>query len=69
MRARLTAPVGEMLLGALALMLIFEGLLPLLSPGAWRRMFERVLQLGDGQIRFFGLISLLVGVLLLLVWR
>ncbi|HRD96140.1 MAG TPA: DUF2065 domain-containing protein [Rubrivivax sp.] len=61
--------MGELLLGALALMLIFEGLLPFLSPGAWRRTFERVLQLSDGQIRFFGLISLLVGVLLLLVWR
>ncbi len=29
----------------------------------------RVLQLSDGQIRFFGLTSLLVGVLLLVVWR
>ena len=61
--------MGELLLGALALMLIFEGLLPFLSPGVWRRTFERVLQLSDGQIRFFGEISLLVGVLLLLVWR
>jgi hypothetical protein len=61
--------VGELLLGALALMLIFEGLLPFLSPAAWRRMFERVLQLSDGQIRFFGLTSLILGVLLFIVWR
>jgi len=40
-----------------------------LSPGAWRRMFERVLQLSDGQIRFFGLTSLILGVLLFIVWR
>ena len=61
--------MAELLLGALALMLILEGLLPFLSPGAWRRMFMRALRLSDGQIRFIGLISLLLGVLLLTVWR
>jgi hypothetical protein len=55
--------------GALALMLVFEGLLPFLSPGAWRRVFEQALKLSDGQIRFFGLSSMLVGLLLLLLWR
>jgi len=55
--------------GALALMLVLEGLLPFLSPKAWRQMFERALKLGDGQIRFIGLSSMLVGLLLLLFWR
>jgi uncharacterized protein YjeT (DUF2065 family) len=55
--------------GALALMLVFEGLLPFLSPTAWRQVFERALKLSDGQIRFIGLSSMLVGLLLLLVWR
>jgi hypothetical protein len=55
--------------GALALMLVFEGLLPFLSPKAWRQVFERALQLSDGQIRFIGLSSMLVGLLLLLFWR
>jgi uncharacterized protein YjeT (DUF2065 family) len=55
--------------GALALMLVFEGLLPFLSPKAWRQVFERALKLSDGQIRFIGLSSMLVGVLLLLLWR
>ena len=59
----------DWVMGALALMLVFEGLLPFLSPGAWRRMFERALQLGDGQIRFIGLSSMLAGLLLLLFWR
>jgi uncharacterized protein len=52
---------------AFALVLIIEGLLPLLSPKAWRTVFERVLQLSDGQIRFYGLASLLIGLILLLV--
>jgi hypothetical protein len=55
--------------GALALMLVFEGLLPFLSPGAWRRVFEQALKLSDGQIRFIGLSSMLAGLLLLLFWR
>jgi uncharacterized protein len=46
---------------ALALMLVIEGLLPLISPDGWRRMFEQILLLGDGQIRFFGLCSVLLG--------
>lgn len=61
--------MSELLLGALALMLVFEGLLPFLSPGAWRSMFERATQMSDGQIRFIGLSSILLGLLLLYVWR
>jgi uncharacterized protein YjeT (DUF2065 family) len=61
--------MGDLLLGALALMLVFEGLLPFLSPGLWRRVFERATQLTDGQIRFFGLSSMIIGLLLLALWR
>ena len=49
---------------AMALVLVIEGLFPFLSPGSWRRMFSQILQLSDGQIRFFGLCSILAG----LVW-
>jgi uncharacterized protein YjeT (DUF2065 family) len=55
--------------GALALMLVFEGLLPFLSPKGWRQVFERALRMSDGQIRFIGLSSMLAGLLLLLFWR
>jgi uncharacterized protein YjeT (DUF2065 family) len=55
------------LLAALALVLILEGLLPLISPTKWREMFAQLLQLQDGQIRFFGLGTVLLG-LFLLVW-
>ena len=51
---------------ALALMLILEGALPFLAPNLWRDMFRRVIQMSDGQIRFIGLSSMLVGLLLLL---
>ena len=49
---------------ALALMLVLEGVLPLVAPAAWRRMFSRVTELNDGQIRFFGLIAVAGGALL-----
>jgi len=32
-------------------------------------MFERATKMSDGQIRFIGLSSMLVGVLLLVLWR
>jgi uncharacterized protein YjeT (DUF2065 family) len=49
---------------AVALMLVFEGILPLLAPRAWRQMFNRITELNDGQIRFFGLIAVVGGALL-----
>ena len=56
---------GNNLLIALALLLVLEGLLPFLSPVRWRRVFEQLLALSDGQIRFFGLCSVSIGLLLL----
>ena len=50
---------------ALALMLVFEGLFPFISPGGWRSTFQKLLSLQDGQLRFFGLCSILIGLLLL----
>jgi uncharacterized protein len=58
---------GTILLMALALMLILEGVLPFLAPTLWRDTFRRITQMSDGQIRFVGLSSMIVG-LLLLAW-
>ena len=58
---------GASLLAAIALVLILEGLLPLISPTRWREMFTQLLQLQDGQIRFFGLAIVLLG-FFLLIW-
>ena len=51
---------------ALALVLVFEGLFPLISPASWRRMFAQLLQLSDGQIRMFAMVSISAG--LLMIW-
>ncbi|MFZ3035677.1 MAG: DUF2065 domain-containing protein [Rugosibacter sp.] len=57
------------LLLAVALMLVLEGLMPFLAPQAWRNMFRRLTELTDGQIRFIGLSSVLLGILLLTLQR
>ena len=50
---------------AVALVLQIEGFMPFVSPASWRKTFLQILQLSDGQLRFFGLASLLLGVALI----
>jgi hypothetical protein len=59
--------VPESFLAACALVLVLEGLLPLLAPRAWREAFRRLTELSDGQLRFVGLISFVIGFIVLLV--
>jgi uncharacterized protein YjeT (DUF2065 family) len=51
----------------LGLLLVFEGLMPLVAPRQWREMFLALARLRDGQIRFFGLVAVVIGGFLLLV--
>jgi len=55
----------NVLWSACALVLVLEGLFPFLSPQGWRQTFLKLLQLRDGQLRFFGLTSILLGVITL----
>ena len=57
----------QTLFAALALMLVFEGILPLLLPRAWRETFKRVIEFSDGQLRFIGLASIVCGLILFLM--
>ena len=57
--------VSQSFLAACALVLVLEGLLPLLAPRAWRDAFRRLTQLSDGQLRFVGLLSVAIGAILL----
>ena len=58
----------DLLLPAFALMLIIEGLLPFFSPVSWRKLFERATRMSDGQLRFLGLSSMILGLALLLIF-
>lgn len=55
----------DVLLMAFALMLVIEGMVPFLLPDVWRETFRKLIEMGDGQIRFIGLTSMLAGLLLL----
>lgn len=57
------------LLAAVSLMLVFEGMLPFLSPEATRRAMRLMLTLDDRSLRITGLVSMLSGVLLLYLAR
>ena len=59
----------ELLVSAFALMLVIEGILPFTAPRVWREAFRRIVELTDGQLRFFGLVSMVAGLALLLVAR
>jgi uncharacterized protein len=48
-------------------MLLLEGLLPLIHPKGWRDFVSQILARGDGQIRFYGLLCVLAGSVLLLL--
>ena len=54
----------ESFLAACGLVLVLEGLLPLLAPGVWRDAFRKLTELTDGQLRFVGLLSIAIG----LIW-
>lgn len=56
---------GESFWQALAIVLVIEGLLPFVSPKRWRSAFQQMLTMSDGQIRFFGLCSIVIGLVAL----
>jgi uncharacterized protein YjeT (DUF2065 family) len=56
-----------LLVTALGLMLVFEGLMPLIAPAQWRAMFLQIAGLRDGQIRFIGLGAALLGLVLIVI--
>jgi len=53
------------LLAALALVFVIEGLLPFVSPAALRKTLVKVSEMSDNALRFTGLTSMLVGLLIL----
>ncbi|MCE2871188.1 MAG: DUF2065 domain-containing protein [Oxalobacteraceae bacterium] len=51
----------------LGLLFLLEGLFPFISPGRWRQTFLQLASMTDGQIRFFGLLAIVFGILLLVL--
>lgn len=56
-----------MLIAAVGLALVLEGLLPFIAPQLWRQAMAQLMALKDGQLRFFGLFSVVLGLVALVL--
>ena len=52
---------------AIALLLIFEGLLPFLSPETLKKMYQSMIETPESSLRTIGLASIVAGLILLYV--
>ena len=59
--------MADLLWTSLALVLVLEGVLPLVAPRIWRDTFRRLTELSDGQLRFVGLAAIGAGLIALAV--
>ncbi len=57
------------LMAAVALFFVLEGIVPFLNPGGMKRALEKLLTIGDRELRIAGLGSMLVGVAILYLVR
>ena len=56
------------LISAIALVLIIEGLLPFLFPNLWKKLMSQAAELSESQLRFAGLTSILLGLIVLWIF-
>jgi len=55
------------LLTAVSLWLVLEGIMPFLNPAGLRKTLARINEMNDGQLRTVGLISMMLGLVLLIM--
>jgi len=59
----------SLFVAALGLLFVFEGILPFLSPRFWRQVIVQMMMRQDRAIRVMGLVSMVVGAILVGVAR
>ena len=57
------------LLVAIALVLVFEGIIPFLAPDKFRQALAQLVQMPDQVLRMIGLVSMTVGIAFLYILR
>jgi len=57
------------LAAGVALLFVFEGIVPFANPSGLKRMAAWLLQIGDRELRIAGLASMLIGVAILFLTR
>jgi hypothetical protein len=53
------------LMRALALVMVIEGILPFINPDGWRQAMAQAGRLSDNGLRMIGLVSMLIGAVVL----
>ncbi len=61
--------MSHVLFMAVGLVFVFEGLLPFLAPHFWRQAMQQMLMQSDKTLRTFGLVSMLLGLGLVYLFR
>ncbi|MCB1582157.1 MAG: DUF2065 domain-containing protein [Marinicella sp.] len=51
------------IIAAIALAMIFEGIMPFVAPKAWKKMLLQLVQMEDKHLRIFGVIMMVTGAL------
>ncbi|WP_130537123.1 DUF2065 domain-containing protein [Thiomicrorhabdus indica] len=56
----------EVLIAAIALLFIFEGLLPFVAPSLWQKVMREASEMPENSLRIMGFASIVIGLVLLL---
>ncbi|MBF0265447.1 MAG: DUF2065 domain-containing protein [Gammaproteobacteria bacterium] len=57
--------VWQELFVVIAMVMVWEGLLPTINPAFFRQLMAKVIQMNDNQLRQMGLVSMTIGAILL----
>jgi len=52
---------------AIGLVLVIEGLFPLFFTQSWKDAFIRITNQKNGQIKFYGLLSVIIGIMIIFI--
>jgi uncharacterized protein YjeT (DUF2065 family) len=61
--------MNDIFLYAIGLVFVFEGLTPFLAPKLWRRAMQQMFLQSDKSLRTFGLVSMLIGLVIVYLAR
>lgn len=59
----------SLLISAIGLLFVLEGILPFAAPKFWRKMMHQMILQKDRSLRIMGLISMLLGLTLVIIAR
>jgi hypothetical protein len=54
---------------AIGMLLILEGIMPVIAPRQWRNTLLKLTQLSDVQVRWVGVIAMILGIVILQINR